>query len=84
MTPSQFRQALETLAFNDGSRMALQLNSGQVISGRFQTLLTNGDMVWFTEEHDEKERQWLVDVAHLAMLLCPQASMIPLANPMEP
>ena len=53
MTPSQFRQALETLAFNDRSRMTLQLNSGQVISGRFQTLLTNGDMVWFTEEHDE-------------------------------
>jgi hypothetical protein len=71
MTPSQFRQALETLAFNDGSRMALQLNSGQVISGRFQTLLTNGDMVWFTEEHDEKERQWLVDVAHLAAVAEP-------------
>ena len=50
MTPSQFRQALETLAFTDGSRMAVQLASGQTISGRFQTMLTNGDMVWFTEE----------------------------------
>jgi hypothetical protein len=71
MTPSQFRQALETLAFNDGSRMALQLTSGQVISGRFQTLLTNGDMVWFTEEHDEKERQWLVDVAQVGAIAEP-------------
>ena len=38
------------LAFTDGSRMAVQLASGQTISGRFQTMLTNGDMVWFTEE----------------------------------
>jgi hypothetical protein len=44
MTPSQFRQALETLAFTDGSRMVVQLASGQNISGRFQTLLTNG--IW--------------------------------------
>ena len=53
MTPSQFRQALETLAFTDGSRMAVQLASGQTISGRFQTMLTNGDMVWFTEERGD-------------------------------
>ena len=59
MTPSQFRQALETLAF---SRMAVQLASGQTISGRFQTMLTNGDMVWFTEERGAEERQWLIDV----------------------
>jgi hypothetical protein len=50
MTPPQFRQALETLAFTDGSRMVVQLASGQNISGRFQTRLPNGDMVWFTEE----------------------------------
>ena len=43
MTPSQFRQALETLAFTDGSRMVVQLASGQNISGRFQTMLTNGN-----------------------------------------
>ena len=71
MTPSQFSQALETLAFNDGSRMALQLTSGQSISGRFQTLLTNGDMVWFTEENDEKERQWLVDMTQVAAIAEP-------------
>jgi hypothetical protein len=63
MTSSQFRQALETLAFTDGSRMAVQLASGQIISGHFQTMLTNGDMVWFTEERDAEERQWLIDVA---------------------
>jgi hypothetical protein len=38
MTPSQLRQALETLAFTDGSRMAVQLASGQTICGRFQTM----------------------------------------------
>ena len=32
MPPSQFRQALETLAFADGSRMAVQLISGQTIN----------------------------------------------------
>jgi hypothetical protein len=66
MTPSQFRQALETLAFTDGPRMALHLASGQTISGHFQTTLTNGDMVWFTEEGDAEERQWLIDVTHVA------------------
>jgi hypothetical protein len=71
MTPSQFRQALETLAFTDGSRMALQLASGQIISGRFQTTVSNGDMVWFTEEHDAKERQWLVDVVQIAAVAEP-------------
>jgi hypothetical protein len=71
MTPSQFRQALETLAFTDGSRMGLQLTSGQMISGRFQTTLMNGDMVWFTEEHDAKERQWLIDVTQVAAVAEP-------------
>jgi hypothetical protein len=71
MTPSCFRQALEALAFTDGSRMALQLTSGQTISGRFQTTLMNGDMVWFTEEHDAKERQWLVDVTQVAAVAEP-------------
>ena len=71
MRPSQFRQALETLAFTDGSRMGLQLTSGQMISGRFQTTLMNGDMVWFTEEHDAKERQWLVDVVQVAAVAEP-------------
>src|SRR6476469_1625726 len=56
VTPLQFRQALETLAFTDGSRLAMQLTSGQIISGHFQTMLTNGDMVWFTEERDAEER----------------------------
>ena len=65
MTPSQFRQALETLAFTDGSRV-VQLASGQNISGRFQTTLTNGDMVWFTEERGAEERQWLIDVTQIA------------------
>lgn len=45
--------------------MALQLASGQIISGRFQTTLTNGDMVWFTEERDDEERQWLIDVTQV-------------------
>ena len=34
-------------------------------------LLTNGDMVWFTEENDEKERQWLVDVTQVAAIAEP-------------
>jgi hypothetical protein len=56
----------------------LQLTSGQVINGRFQTLLTNGDMVWFTEEHDEKERQWLVDVAQVGAIAEPwQDAVVP-------
>ena len=46
--------------------MALQLTSGQIVSGRFQTTLSNGDMVWFTEEHLDKERQWLIDVTQVA------------------
>ena len=71
MTPSQFRQALETLAFIDGSRMAVQLASGQIISGHFQTMLTNGDMVWFTEEREAEERQWLIDVAQVAAIAEP-------------
>jgi hypothetical protein len=71
MTPSQFRQALETLAFTDGSRMSLQLSSGQTISGRFQTTVSNGDMVWFTEERDAEERQWLVDVTCVAAVAEP-------------
>jgi hypothetical protein len=71
MTPSQFRQALETLAFTDGSRMALQLTSGQTISGRFQAMLNNGDMVWFTEERATDERQWLIDVTQVAAVAEP-------------
>jgi hypothetical protein len=71
MTPSQFRQALETLAFIDGSRMSLELNSGVAVSGRFQTTVSNGDMVWFTEEKDTKERQWLVDVTQVAAVTEP-------------
>ncbi len=71
MTPSQFRQAMETLAFTDGSRMTLQLISGQIISGRFQTTLTNDDMVWFTEEGDAEERQWLIDVTHVTAVAEP-------------
>jgi hypothetical protein len=71
MTPSQFRQALETLAFTDGSRMSLQLKSGLAVSGRFQTTVSNGDMVWFTEEDDTKERQWLVDVTQVAAVAEP-------------
>jgi hypothetical protein len=71
MTPSQFRQALETLAFTDGSRMAVQLASGQIINGHFQTMLTNGDMVWFTEERDAEERQWLIDVAQVTAVAEP-------------
>jgi hypothetical protein len=71
MTPSQFRQALETLAFIDGSRMALQLTSGQTISGRFQTMLNNGDMVWFTEERTTEERQTLIDVTQVAAVAEP-------------
>jgi hypothetical protein len=71
MTPSQFRRALETPAFTDGSRMALQLASGQIISGRFQTTVSNEDMVWFTEERDTKERQWLVDVVQVAAVAEP-------------
>jgi hypothetical protein len=63
MTPSQFRQALETLAFTDGS--------GQNINGRFQTMMTNGDMVWFTEERGAEERQWLIDVTQIAAVAEP-------------
>jgi hypothetical protein len=51
--------------------MALHLASGQTISGRFQTTLTNGDMVWFTEEGDAEERQWLIDVTHVAAVAEP-------------
>jgi hypothetical protein len=57
---------LETLAFTYGSRMAVQLASRQIISGRFQTMLTNGDMVWFTEVRGGEERQWLIDVTQIA------------------
>ena len=71
MTPSQFRQALETLAFIDGSRMAVQFASGQTVNGRFQTMLTNGDMVWFTEERGAEERQWLIDVTQIAAVAEP-------------
>jgi hypothetical protein len=71
MTPSQFRQALETLAFTDGSRKALQLTSGQTISGRFQTMLNNGDMVWFTEERGTEERQSLIDVTQVGAVAEP-------------
>ena len=76
MTPSQFRQALETLAFTDGSRMA-----GQTISGRFQTMLTNGDMVWFTEERGAEERQWLIDVTQIAAVAEPwRDTAVPVSN----
>jgi hypothetical protein len=71
MTPSQFRQALETLAFTDGSRMVVQLASGQLIGGRFQTILTNGDLVRFTEERGAEERQWLIDVTQVAAMAEP-------------
>jgi hypothetical protein len=81
MTPSQFRQALETLAFTDGSRMVVQLASGQNISGRFQTMLTNGDMVWFTEERDAEERQWLIDVTQIAAVAEPwRDTPLPVGN----
>ena len=81
MTPSQFRQALETLAFTDGSRMAVQLISGQIISGRFQTMLTNGDMVWFTEERGAEERQWLIDVTQIAAVAEPwRDTALPVSN----
>ena len=81
MTPSQFRQALETLAFTDGSRMAVQLASGQTISGRFQTMLTNGDMVWFTEERGAEERQWLIDVTQIAAVAEPwRDTAVPVSN----
>jgi hypothetical protein len=81
MTPSQFRQALETLAFTDGSRMVVQLASGQNISGRFQTLLTNGDMVWFTEERGAEERQWLIDVTQIAAVAEPwRDTAVPVGN----
>jgi hypothetical protein len=83
MTPSQFRQALETLAFTD-SRMAIQLGFGQIISGRFQTVLTDGDMVWFTEERGAEERQWLIDVNQIAAVAEPwrdTALPIPIDNP---
>jgi hypothetical protein len=91
MTPSQFRQALETLAFTDGSRMALQLASGQIIGGRFQTTLTNGDMVRFTEERNAEERQWLIDVTRVAAVaepwrdaVVPASTDDPYASNMEP
>ena len=85
MTPSQFRQALETLAFTDGSRMAVQLTSGQIISGHFQTMLTNGDMVWFTEERDAEERQWLIDVALVAAIAEPwREAAVPVGNDQPP
>ena len=81
MTPSQFRQALETLAFTDGSRMVVQLASGQNISGRFQTMLTKGDMVWFTEERGAEERQWLIDVTQIAAVAEPgRDTAIPVGN----
>jgi hypothetical protein len=80
MTPSQFRQALETLAFTDGSRMAVQLASGQTISGRFQTMLTNG-VVWFTEERGAEERQWLIDVTQIAAVAEPwRDTAVPVSN----
>ena len=85
MTPSQFRQALETLAFTDGSRMAVHLASSQIISGRFQTLLTNGDMVWFTEERGAEERQWLIDVAQVAAVAEPwRDTAVPVSNDHPP
>ena len=85
MTPSQFRQALETLAFTDGSRMVVQLASGQTISGRFQTMLTNGDMVWFTEERGAEERQWLIDVTQIAAVAEPwRDTAIPVGNDDQP
>ena len=85
MTPSQFRQALETLAFTDGSRMAVQLTSGQIISGHFQTMLTNGDMVWFTEERDAEERQWLIDVAQVAAIAEPwREAAVPVGDDQPP
>ena len=81
MTPSQFRQALETLAFTDGSRMAVQLASSQTISGRFQTMLTDGDMVWFTEERGAEERQWLIDVTQIAAVAEPwRDTAVPVSN----
>jgi hypothetical protein len=81
MTPSQFRQALETLAFTDGSRMTVQLASSQIISGRFQTILTNGDMVWFTEERGAEERQWLIDVTQIAAVAEPwRDTAVPVGN----
>ena len=72
MTPSQFRQALETLAFTDGSGH---------INGRFQTMLTNGDMVWFTEERGAEERQWLIDVTQVAAVAEPwRDTALPVGN----
>ena len=85
MTPLQFRQALETLAFTDGSRLAMQLTSGQIISGHFQTMLTNGDMVWFIEEREAEERQWLIDVAQVAAVAEPwRESAVPVGNDQPP
>jgi hypothetical protein len=85
MTPLQFRQALESLAFSDGSRMAVQLASGQTVSGRFQTMLTNGDMVWFTEERGADERQWLIDVTQIAAVAEPwRDTALPVGDDIPP
>ena len=65
--------------------MVAQLASGQNISGRFQTLLTNGDMVWFTEERGAEERQWLIDVTQIAAVAEPwRDTAIPVGNDDQP
>src|ERR1700722_18434953 len=57
------------------------LASGQNISGRFQTMLTNGDMVWFTEERGAEERQWLIDVTQIAAVAEPwRDTAVPVSN----
>jgi hypothetical protein len=69
---------LETLAFSDGSR---QLASGRIISVHFQTMLASGDMVWFTEQREAEERQWLIDVAQVAAVAEPWCeTAVPVGN----
>ena len=44
-------------------------------------MLTNGDMVWFTEERGAEERQWLIDVTQIAAVAEPwRDTALPVGN----
>ena len=64
--------------------MALRLASGQIINGRFQTTLMERELVWFTEERDAAERQWLVDVTQVAAVAEPWRDALVPAGPDDP
>ena len=70
MTPSQFRQALETLAFTDGSRMAVQLASGDY----WRPFPDHSDQRGYglvRRRAWRRERQWLIDVTQIAAVAEP-------------